>query len=129
MFTIAQIETAHTQVKSGADFPNYIRTLKKLGVKSFETWAVDSHTVYFGNQGFSVQSAPQYEPLPMASQTNLGLFKGYLKSHQNGETNYFSFCKHCAETGIEKWVVNLETMTCVYYDKSGSEMLIETIPG
>lgn len=29
MFTITQIENAHSKVKSGADFPKYIQDLKK----------------------------------------------------------------------------------------------------
>lgn len=36
-FTITEIEQAHEQVKSGADFPNYIKKINELGVKSFET--------------------------------------------------------------------------------------------
>lgn len=31
MFTVEQIETAHAKVKSGADFPNYIKEIKELG--------------------------------------------------------------------------------------------------
>jgi len=26
----------------------------------------------------------------------------------------------CTETGIEKWRVDLEKMTCTYFDKSGN---------
>lgn len=33
MFTIEQIKEAHSKVKSGADFPNYIQDLIILGVK------------------------------------------------------------------------------------------------
>lgn len=32
MFTVEQIKTAHSKVKSGADFPAYIQDIKKLGV-------------------------------------------------------------------------------------------------
>ena len=45
-----------------------------------------------------------------------------------GETDYFIFCNHCAETGIEKWNVNLEQMTCTYYVKIGNEILVENVP-
>ena len=55
-------------------------------------------------------------------------FKHYLKIHQQGETDYLTFCKHCAETGIEKWIVCLDKMTCTYYDKAGNEILVEEIP-
>jgi uncharacterized protein YbcV (DUF1398 family) len=51
-----------------------------------------------------------------------------LKTHQKGETDYTTFCKHCAETGIEKWIVQLDKMTCTYYDQQGNEILEEQIP-
>lgn len=44
MFTVEQIKAAHSKVKSGADFPKYIRDIKQLSVHAFETWVIDSHT-------------------------------------------------------------------------------------
>lgn len=32
MFTAEQLKAAHSQVKSGADFPAYIQDIRKLGV-------------------------------------------------------------------------------------------------
>lgn len=128
MFTVEQIEKAHEKVKSGADFPKYIQEVKQMGVKSFETWVNDSHTVYFGGNESSTSSLPQYAELTIAGAGDKEKFKTYLKSHQKGETNYFTFCNHCAETGIEKWIVSLEQMTCIYYDKAGNEILKELIP-
>ena len=129
MFTIDQIETAHAKVKSGADFPVYIHEIKSFGMIGFETFVSDSHTVYVGKNNFKAISEPQYEKLIIAHNTNKELFCHYLKIHQQGETDYFTFCKHCALTGIEKWVVNLDAMSCTYFDKSGTEILVEKIPG
>ncbi|TKC04313.1 DUF1398 family protein [Pedobacter frigoris] len=39
-----------------------------------------------------------------------------------------TFCTQCAETGVEKWIVDLSDMTCIYYDKSRTEILVECIP-
>jgi uncharacterized protein YbcV (DUF1398 family) len=128
MFTVQQIEQAHEKVKSGADFPRYIQEIKQLGVVAFETWVIDSHTEYLGKNGFRAQSLPQYEELTIPKSSDNERFRRYLKSHQQGETDYFTFCRHCAETGIEKWVVCLDEMTCTYYDKAGSKMLVEQIP-
>lgn len=128
MFTIEQIELAHGKVKSGADFPKYIQEIKGLGVTAFETWVQDSHTKYFGKDGFQTQSKPKYESLAIANFCNKDQFEGYLKIHQRGATDYFTFCKHCAETGIEKWHVHLDKMTCTYYDKAGNKVLIEIVP-
>lgn len=128
MFTAEQIKAAHSNVKSGADFPKYIQEIKVLGVTAFETWVKDSHTEYFGAAGYSTSSTPMYEDLGIASSSNKTRFEHYLKIHQQGETDYVTFCKHCAETGIEKWFVDLSEMTCTYYDKAGNKILAEQIP-
>jgi len=128
MFTVEQIDKAHEKVKSGADFPNYIQEIKQMGVTAYETWVNDSHTEYFGKNDYQTKSLPKYENLTIADSSNSEKFRLYLKIHQQGETNYFTFCKHCAETGIEKWVVSLTEMTCTYYDKAGNEILEEQIP-
>jgi uncharacterized protein YbcV (DUF1398 family) len=128
MFTVAAIEEAHDKVKSGADFPKYIQEIKAMGILSFETWVNDSHTEYFGAQGYQTSSVPQYENLSISRITDKDRFISQLKIHQQGETDYYAFCKDCAETGIEKWVVDLEKMTCTYFDHAGHEILVERIP-
>ncbi|MEZ4939031.1 MAG: DUF1398 family protein [Crocinitomicaceae bacterium] len=128
MFTLAQIESAHEKVKSGADFPHYIQEIKNLGVLSFETWVLDSHTNYFGENGFQTKSEPKYLEKNVANSSDPKKFETYLKSHQRGETDYFTFCDHCAETGVEKWIVDLNEMTCTYFDRAGNEVLVESVP-
>lgn len=128
MFTVEDIELAHSKIKSGADFPKYIQEIKKMGVIEFETWVSDSHTNYFGKDEFQTSSKPTYETLSIANKSDKDQFSHYLKIHQKGETDYFTFCKHCAQTGIEKWIANLSKMTCVYYDVAGNEILIEKVP-
>lgn len=127
-FTTAQIKAAHSKVASGADFPTYIQEIKQLGVTGFETFVADSHTVYFGRAGYQTASGPMYAPLTIANETDKEKFLHYLKIHQQGETDYLTFCGHCAETGIEKWIVSLSTMTCTYYDTRGVQILVEQIP-
>lgn len=129
MFTVAQIEAAHSKVRSGADFPKYIQEIKTLGVTGFETWVTDSHTQYFGADGYQTSSDPMYTPLSIAEATDKTTFTDRLKIHQQGQTDYLTFCKDCAATGIEKWRVDLGKMTCTYFDKAGQEILVERIPG
>lgn len=128
MFTVEQIELAHAKIKSGAEFPKYIQEIKSIGVSAFETWVKDSHTTYFGINDFQTKSQPKYKEMDISNHTDKEKFNQYLKSHQKGETDYFTFCKHCAETGIEKWMVNLDNMTCTYYDKAENEILVEFVP-
>ncbi len=128
MFTVEQIKSAHSKVKSGADFPKYIQEIKTLGVTAFETWVKDSHTEYFGANNYKTSSLLMYGDKNIANTSDESKFKHYLKIHQQGKTDYSAFCEHCAETGIEKWFVSLDKMTCTYYDKAGKEILVEQIP-
>lgn len=128
MFTIEQIEQAHEKVKLGADFPKYIQELKAMGVKGFETWVCDSHTEYIGINDFRIKSKSKYDELLISEKSDKENFKTQLKEHQLGKTDYFTFCKDCATTGIEKWVVKFDSMTCTYYDKRDTEILVEQIP-
>lgn len=128
MFTIQQIKAAHSLVKSGADFPQYIQDIRQLGVSWYETFVRDNHTDYYGEQDFKISSEGRTELLSVDSKSNLAQFTSDLKRHQQGQTDYPAFLKDCATSGVEKWVVSLETMTCTYYDSSGSAILVENIP-
>ena len=129
MFTVEQIKKAHSMVKSGSDFPAYIKQIKALGVTAFETWVVDSHTNYFGEDHFQTSSAPMYDALVIAADSKGDAFRSLLQFHQQGKTDYLTFCNDCARTGIEKWFANLQEMTCTYFDKKGKKILVEKIPG
>ena len=129
MFTINHIKAAHSKVKSGADFPNYIQDIIGLGVTGYETYVTDGHTLFFGKDGTTVESGAKYAALIISNDSNADQFKKDLISHQQGNTDYATFCSDCAGSGVEKWVVDTDAMTCIYFDKAGNEMLAEKIPG
>jgi uncharacterized protein YbcV (DUF1398 family) len=128
MFTIEQVKAAHSKVKSGADFPNYVQDLIQLGVTGYDTYVADGHTDYFGKADYQVSSDAKYTTLTVAAVSDSATFTQDLKAHQAGKTNYPTFCADCAKSGIEKWVVNMATMTCTYFDKAANNVLVETIP-
>lgn len=128
MFSIEDIQNVHSKVKSGNDFPAYIQDLKKLGVIRYETFVSDGRTIYLGENEFRASSSSKYDELNIADDSDTERFKSDLKSHQQGNTDYKTFCNDCAKSGIEKWIVDLEKMTCIYYDRSGNEILVETVP-
>jgi uncharacterized protein YbcV (DUF1398 family) len=128
MFTVEQIKAAHSKVKSGADFPAYIQDLKKLGVKYYETFVADGHTDYYGANDYKTTSPVKYEISTVTETSNKEQFKADLKAHQDGKTDYPTFCNDAAKSGIEKWTVCMDEMTCTYYDKAGNKILIEEIP-
>lgn len=127
-FTINDIKTEHQKVKSGADFPVYIRSIKKLGVSHYTVYVEDGNTEYFDAEGKSEHTGSKYTPLVISNNLNTDGFKERLKLHQQGGTDYMTFCSDCANSGIEGWKMNLNTMTCTYFDIQRNEILVEQIP-
>jgi uncharacterized protein YbcV (DUF1398 family) len=48
--------------------------------------------------------------------------------HQDGQTDYYTFCQQSAQSGIAKWRIDIIEMTCTYCDTSGDAIIIEKIP-
>lgn len=128
MFTVEQIKQAHSKVRSGADFPAFVRDIRVLGVTDYTTYVADGHTAYNGAGGYTTSSSARYDTLIIAGTADAGQFRGRLKAHQQGQTDYLTFCMDCAKNGIGEWRVRIAEMTCTYYDKAGHEVLVEMIP-
>lgn len=128
MFTLEQVKAAHANVKSGADFPAYVQDLIPLGVKSYDIFVTDGHGEYHGEKNYSIRSAADYMALNIVDSSNTEAFRHKLKMHQQGKTDYATFCQDAADAGVEKWTVDMQEMTCTYYDKAGNKLVTETIP-
>lgn len=128
MFTVEQVKAAHGKVKSGADFPAYIKEIRSLGVTHYEAYVTDGHMDYHGSNDYTAKVPAKYAPLVIADTAESEAFKAGLIAHQQGKTDFLTFIKMCAATGIEKWEICMDKMTCTYFDKAGNEVLVEEIP-
>lgn len=128
MFTVEEIKAAHSKVKSGADFPAYIQEIKKMGVTYYEAFVSDGRIYYHSANNPIVKVPEKYSTLAIADTVDIEKFKAELFAHQQGKTDYLTFIRMCAATGIEKWEICIDKMTCVYFDKSGKEIVSEQIP-
>lgn len=129
MFTIEQIKAAHSNVKSGADFPNYIKDIKQLGVIAYDTFVADGRADFLGKENHKASMPAKYEKLFVYATADVDQFKSDLKLHQQGKTDYTTFCSDCAKSGVAKWSVSLIDMNCTYYDALGNALYVEAIPG
>ncbi|CAD7797217.1 hypothetical protein CHRY9390_00130 [Chryseobacterium aquaeductus] len=127
-FTIEEIKAEHQKVKSGADFPKYILAIKSLGVSHYTASVSDGNTEYFDAENNSTNTGSKYETLNISEHLNLENFKNQLKLHQEGGTDYMTFCKDCAGNGVEGWKMDLNKMTCTYFDTMKNDILVENIP-
>jgi len=128
MFTLEQIKAAHSKVKTGADFPAYIRDLKKIGVTFYETFLVDGHTVFSGDDEYELVSPPKYHRQTVSTAVNASQLREDIRNHQEGGSDFPTITKQVAGNGIEKWAVCMEAMTCTYYDMGGNKVMVEVIP-
>lgn len=128
MFKIEDIKAAHSKVKSGADFPAYIKEIAALGVQSYQTFVSDGHVDYNGAGTFKIETPGKYDVQKVAPSADKDSFLRILKEHQQGKTDYPTFCSQCALYGIDSWVVDISCKTCTYYDSAGNKLLVESIP-
>ncbi|MFD2581891.1 DUF1398 domain-containing protein [Pedobacter vanadiisoli] len=129
MFTIEDIRAAEVKIKTGADFPRFIKEIKRLGVKRNDVYVGNGLSIYFDDEDNALQASPEeYPNLVINEESSAGKLEHALKIHQQGETDYLTFCKQAADAGVEKWVTDLEEMTCTYLDAEGNELIKEKIP-
>ncbi|WP_274474509.1 DUF1398 domain-containing protein [Mangrovimonas aestuarii] len=128
MFTLDQIHQAFGKVKGGADFPKLVQDLKNIGVIYYENVVTDGQTTYFGTNNFSLQDKSKYPIITVNDLSSSEALKQALKIHQDGKTDYLTFCKEAAAAGVDKWVTHMIDMSVCYYDKPGNLLVEEKIP-
>jgi uncharacterized protein YbcV (DUF1398 family) len=127
MFTIEQINDVHARLGSARTLPEYVLALKGIGVERYNSYLADGHSEYFGRGGDRVVSPPAHEVLPVAETGQRETFLQHLRRHERRETTYLEMSRGLAQSGIEKWTVDTARMTMTFYDKAGSQMLVEQI--
>ena len=127
MFTIEQIDELHAKLGSAKTLSDYARALRALGVERYDSYLADGHSEYFGQGGHWVVSPPVHETLLVSETSQRETFLEHLRRHEQRQTNYLEMSRGLAQSGIEKWTVDTGRMTMTFYDRAGSEMLVEQI--
>ena len=128
MFTLQQIKTAHSEVKTGADFPRYIAVIKGYGLKRYIFSVTDGSTTYYGENGHELSSSSIYPSKSINSRVSPDALKQNIAIHQRGKTDFLTFCDQAAAAGVKQWIIDTERMLCIYEDTNGCEMVAEPIP-
>ena len=128
MFTLQQMKAAHAKVKNGADFPAYVREIKNLGLIHYDFLVKNGATEYHGKNGFKITSEGIYADKIISIENSPAAVRQIILEHQQGKSDFLTFCELVANAGVEKWVVDTDKMTCTYYDLSGNIMVAEPIP-
>jgi uncharacterized protein YbcV (DUF1398 family) len=128
MFSLEEIKAAESKIKTGADFPQFIKEIKAMGVVRNDVYVSNGLSIYFDNEDNSQQARPaDYPELSINDESSAEKLAHAIKIHQEGETDYFTFCKQAADAGVEKWVIDLGHMTYTYLNAEGKELVKENI--
>jgi uncharacterized protein YbcV (DUF1398 family) len=127
-FTLDDIHEAFKKVRSGADFPQFVQDLKKIGVTYYDNFVEDGRTTYFGTNGFAVNGEHKYASLAVDNNGSPDKLKHAIQIHQQGQTDYPTFCNQAASAGVERWTTHMLEMTVTYIDKHGNKLAVEPIP-
>ena len=128
MFTKDQIHEAFGKVKSGADFPQFVQDLKTLGVTHYDNFVSDGSTKYYGAGNFTLDGEHKYPAMHVNEVSSAEKLKHAIAIHQQGQTDYPTFCRQAADAGVEKWTTHMIEMTVTYLDKKGHKLTVEPIP-
>ncbi len=127
MFTIEQINDLHARLGKAETLIEYVRALNAIGIEKYDSYLTDGHSEYFGKRDHKVISPPAHDKLSIAEKSNRENFLKHLELHEQGKTTHIEMSKGLAVSGIEKWTVDTSKITMIFYDKAGSEMLVERI--
>ena len=128
MFTTEQIHEASGKVKSGADFPQFVQDLKYIGVSHYDSFVSDGRTKYYGANNFILEEGAKYPAMHVNEISSADKLKHAISIHQQGQTDYPTFCQQAADAGVERWTTNMIEMTVTYLDKAGNKLTVEPIP-
>lgn len=121
------MQAAHSKVKSGADFPAYVQEIKKAGLLYYTFYVANGATVYTGAGDYELSGEAKYHPQSINDNGNADALQQCIRQHQQGYSDFFTFCRLCAECGVERWVVDTRSMYCTYLDKAGNALVAEPI--
>lgn len=127
MFTIDQIHEAFSKVKSGADFPQFVQDLKNIGVTHYDNYVSNGNTKYYGLNGFELDGSARYTEIQVNNLSSSEHLRHAISIHQNGQTDYPTFCVQAADAGVEKWTIHILEMSVTYVDKNGTKLTVEPI--
>ncbi|MGV3009908.1 DUF1398 family protein [Streptococcus thoraltensis] len=54
----------------------------------------------------------------MAQRRDKGQAQANLQVHQASQTKFPTLCEDITKSGIVYWIIDLEVMTCTYYDQN-----------
>ena len=114
-FTLSAIQQAHQQF-TGVDFPKLFKAFKDMGMTYNIVNIQDGTATYVHQSEDDIVTSSVKSNHPVAPRSNQSIVQDVLTRHQQGQTDFETFCDEMAEAGIYKWHVDISTSTSLNID-------------
>ncbi|HDI7471037.1 TPA: DUF1398 family protein [Staphylococcus aureus] len=126
-FTLSEIQQAHQQF-TGVDFPKLFKAFKDMGMTYNIVNIQDGTATYVHQSEDDIVTSSVKSNHPVAPSSNQSIVQDVLTRHQQGQTDFETFCNEMAEAGIYKWHIYIQAGTCTYIDLKEQAIISELIP-
>ncbi|WP_049316730.1 DUF1398 domain-containing protein [Staphylococcus aureus] len=126
-FKLSAIQQAHQQF-TGVDFPKLFKAFKDMGMTYNIVNIQDGTATYVHQSEDDIVTSSVKSNHPVAPSSNQSIVQDVLTRHQQGQTDFETFCDEMAQAGIYKWHIDIQAGTCTYIDLQEQSIISELIP-
>ncbi|HEK6646503.1 TPA: DUF1398 family protein [Staphylococcus aureus] len=126
-FKLSAIQQAHQQF-TGVDFPKLFKAFKDMGMTYNIVNIQDGTATYVHQSEDDIVTSSVKSNHPVAPSSNQSIVQDVLTRHQQGQTDFETFCDEMAQAGIYKWHIDIQSGTCTYIDLQEQAIISELIP-
>ncbi|HDJ2154450.1 TPA: DUF1398 family protein [Staphylococcus aureus] len=126
-FKLSAIQQAHQQF-TGVDFPKLFKAFKDMGMTYNIVNIQDGTATYVHQSEDDIVTSSVKRNHPVAPSSNQSIVQDVLTRHQQGQTDFETFCDEMAQAGIYKWHIDIQAGTCTYIDLQEQAIISELIP-
>ena len=125
MFTLQQVTDIHDLLGTSDNLPAYLHALHEVGVETYDSFITDGHSVYRGKNGHTVTTPAYHDTFAVAETGDKKQFLHVMQRVEQGKLGYDDMSKALADAGVYKWTFDTSNLTMAYYDKAGTQLLLE----
>ncbi|EJJ3731244.1 DUF1398 family protein [Staphylococcus aureus] len=126
-FKLSAIQQVHQQF-TGVDFPKLFKAFKDMGMTYNIVNIQDGTATYVHQSEDDIVTSSVKSNHPVAPSSNQSIVQDVLTRHQQGQTDFETFCDEMAQAGIYKWHIDIQAGTCTYIDLQEQAIISELIP-
>lgn len=127
MFSLEDITRIHDELGKADTLPEYLRALRDIGVRHYDSFVIDGHSEYHTADGRTLASEPVHSRFIVGDTCDRDAFLAYMTLVGQGGVGYEQMSQRLAELGVEKWTFDTVALTITYTDKSGRTLLSEPV--